>query len=144
MSSSNDFAIRGVSRNELFDTAIWGDKLWPVLKPAMNHGWNEHDDESLFRALINRDMQCWAIESEDGIDAVFITEIVDYPCVRMCRVAYCAGKNMRGWKKHIDKLKEWAKGMDCAIFEVVGRKGWERELQEFGFENGYTSVRAQL
>lgn len=59
-----------------------------------------------------------------------ITEIVDYPQKSMCRI-WLAGGNLEELMQAEKSIAHWAKSIGCDGMEIVGRKGWSRQLKDY-------------
>lgn len=87
-------------------------------------------------AVIKRDIQLWAIWSGEQLEAVVLTEIIDYPRKRYCNVHGLAGVNHKRWLHLVWNIEEWAKTKGCdGIESAHGRVGFERELKELGWKS---------
>ena len=98
------------------------------LAPAIERSLGRYDEESVLRAILNRDMQLWLAVAEQPIAAA-VTRISIWPTgLKTCRVLFAGGKEMKRWTYMMDGIGEWAKSRDCRYLEVEGRPGWERIL----------------
>lgn len=76
-------------------------------------------------------MQLW-ISWNDGIEASFVTEVCDYPQMRVMRWVLAGGSNMESWLTLLtEKVENWAKKNKCQRLEIVGRKGWTKVLRDY-------------
>ncbi len=77
--------------------------------------------------------QLWLIYEDRLLIAAIVTELRPYP-KRTMNVLLAGGTKMEIWlAEFIDRLKRFAKYNTCDRIEMVGRKGWLRKLDKFGF-----------
>ena len=62
--------------------------------------------------------------------SAIITEIVDYPQKAMCRI-WLAGGDLDELMDAEKYIAYWAKTHGCAGMEIVGRRGWSRQLKDY-------------
>lgn len=77
--------------------------------------------------------QLWSIYDGQEIAGVAITEI--YSTARgsvCCLWGACGTESAPGQIERImDEVRPWAKSLNCVVFEIRGRPGWERRLKGF-------------
>lgn len=105
------------------------DEVWPhveaMIEVACRTGNGRYAPEDILAAIKNRDMQAW-IYLDAEIELVCITEIVNYPRRKYCRILIATGKNRKKWEHHIEDIEAWAKAQGCDGMETYARKGWWR------------------
>jgi hypothetical protein len=82
-------------------------------------------------------MQLWVVHEENTIYGHVVTEIKEYPRCKMLVVQYCAGEpdHMQYVDDEIfDLLDRFAKDTGCSGIEFVGRPGWRKQAEKYGFE----------
>lgn len=93
--------------------------------------------DDILRFILNGQMQLWIGHEENTIYGHVVTEIKDYPQCKMLVVQYCAGEpnHMQYVDDEIfDLLDRFAKDAGCAGVEFVGRPGWRKQADKYGFE----------
>ena len=56
-----------------------------------------------------------------------VTQIIDYPRLRECRVWLIGGRNMKAWLREFEsKVEAYAKSEGCRLMSGGGRRGWCR------------------
>ena len=93
--------------------------------------------DDILRFVLNGQMQLWIGHEENTIYGHVVTEIKDYPQCKMLVVQYCAGEpnHMQYVDDEIfDLLDRFAKDAGCAGVEFVGRPGWRKQADKYGFE----------
>ncbi len=112
----------------------------PALLPYLQEsaGWSRGrvTTDDLLRFVLNGEMQLWAVHEGDHAYVHVITEIKQYPRLKMLTVQYCA---MKPWTMDVisDQMhslaEQFAKAAGCAGVEFVGRPGWRKTANEYGY-----------
>ena len=117
---------------ELISYGRFGNKLPHIvgnlIKLAeLTNGRQTVDD--ILLEIINGSVQLWVADN-----VIFTTRIVDYPQKRMLSVQLCTGYAMESWLKPVlNALEDYAKKMNCAGIEGLGREGWRKILESENF-----------
>lgn len=100
-------------------------KAKPLIEAAIARGLPTHTAEDVRAAIDAGAMQIWCLN-----DTAIVTEIVQYPQFKACRVLYVGGKmsSVNALKPDIEK---WAKLEGCRFMLAGGRKGWVRALPDY-------------
>ena len=106
--------------------------IWPQVKAqlekALDGSYSSYD---ILEYIKQNRMQLW-ISWNDGIEASFVTEVCDYPQMRVMRWVLAGGSNMESWLDLVtSKVEDWAKKNNCQRLEIVGRKGWTKVLRDY-------------
>ena len=126
------------------------DAAWPLVA-----GWLEgvvarsRGKESLVElraAFAAGRKQLWVwIPSAAGVQALAVTEIVNYPAARICRVCIATGERRDQWlAPGLAVIEAWAKAQGCDAVEPVARLGWERELKQLGYRAHHMILAKEL
>lgn len=70
-------------------------------------------------------------------EAAGVTEIIQYPRCRECRVWLLSGKNMRAWEREMREMVEaHARAEGCSHLSTSGRIGWTKiaGFKKVGFD----------
>jgi hypothetical protein len=112
------------------------------IKKAIEHSNGEFDAISIYEQVSQGLMSAWIVSDEEyNIMAVLITELVTYPLRSMVRIVLCGGEKLDKWlDTFLNKMDEYARNLGASGIEVVGRKGWERMLKNYGYEYTYTAL----
>jgi hypothetical protein len=62
--------------------------------------------------------------------SAIVVEIVDYPQRISCRI-WLAGGDMDELMEAEKNICVWARELGCSSMEIIGRKGWERQLSDY-------------
>jgi hypothetical protein len=93
--------------------------------------------DDLLRFVLNGQMQLWAVHDENHVHGHIITEIKQYPQCKMFSVQYCAiqpGLMEVVEEEMQTKAAQFAKDAGCAGIEFVGRPGWRKTANKYGYE----------
>lgn len=95
------------------------------LRRALDHQ-DTHTPESVVAAIEAGAAQLWC-----GERSTIVTEILDLPLKRVCRI-WLAGGDMRELvDEMLPTLETWAADNGCARVEIIGRPGWKRVLTDY-------------
>lgn len=111
--------------------------LLPYLRKSEEWTRGRATVDDILRFVLNGQMQLWIGHEENTIYGHVVTEIKDYPQCKMLVVQYCAGEpnHMQYVDGEIfDLLDRFAKDAGCAGIEFVGRPGWRKQAEKYGFE----------
>ena len=100
-------------------------RLAKHIEGALEYAGNSHTLTDIYEEILAGRAQLWA-----GKNSVIVTEIVSYPNFKSVRF-WLAGGRMSELLKMEKKVTEWAKGIDCTVCEIIGRKGWEKVLTNY-------------
>ena len=112
---------------------IWKQIEPLLLKPLEIDGF-AYMPKDIFDSILKKKMQLWI--SWNGktnvVEAVIVTEIIDYPRLRSCRYFLAGGTNMKSWFNPMkEQIELWAIQNNCQRIELVGRKGWVKWLKDY-------------
>lgn len=91
-------------------------------------------DDIRERVLDGR-MQLWT-----GPGFVGVTEVVDYPRMKVLVVYLAAGTKDAVVGAYESKIRPFAQAIGANAVEVCGREGWARELKKFGFQQSSVTL----
>ena len=101
------------------------ERLMHHIEAALGYAGNSHTALDVLDAIKRGKAQFFPYEN-----SVIVTEIVDYPQRTSCRI-WLAGGDMDELMEAEKEVADWAKGHGCDSMEIIGRKGWERQLNEY-------------
>lgn len=105
---------------------IW-EEVAPILKRAVDRT-DRYTMDDIYRYIVSQDMQLWLIIDHERLVAVFVTEIVCYPQMKVLACPFVAGHDAKDWIHLISEVEEFAKSKGCSEVEPPGRKGWRKLL----------------
>lgn len=108
--------------------------FWPMVEEkvarALEHGSGELEVRDILVSLTSGKMQLWIMGEAGEARVVGVTEIQEFPQMKICLILVCAGE---GVHRAIPLLKEvlvpWARENGCAKVRLFGREGWQRMLK---------------
>jgi len=111
--------------------------LLPYLKKSEKWTRGRATVDDILRFVLNGQMQLWIVHEENTIYGHVVTEIKEYPRCKMLTVQYCAGEPSH--MQYVDDeifnlLDRFAKDAGCTGVEFVGRPGWRKQADKYGFE----------
>lgn len=121
--------LSGVSAERLPE--VWED-VKPLIVAACSRSFPKMTEADVLKAVSERDMQLWVIY-EDVIYAVLVTEILNYPLRRVCRILMATGTDRTRWQHFISDIERWAKEQGCDSMELEARPGWKRVFTDYKF-----------
>lgn len=80
-------------------------------------------------------MQLWIATRGDKVLAAVITEIMDFPRMRIVSVPFIGGTDLRSWfRKMLLTVEAWSKEMGCVGMQGGARRGWGKiaKMDEIG------------
>lgn len=127
--------IKGITVNDL--PIVW-EEAKALLQMAINHQ-NELNIDDVFTKISEKDMQLFCVFSGEMMVAAVTTEMFEEKDKRL-NITLCGGINIQEWIEHIGTLENWAKSQGCKRITIMGRKGWEKMLQPYGFSVQYVAI----
>lgn len=121
---------------ELID-AIWL-KIEPILQKAIVYDYGNLTLDIVKQKLQAGDMQLWVV-NQNGLVGAYTTELVDDYGQKICRGLLLSGEKLNEWVDALnDKLEWFAKQNKCVAIEFVGRKGWKKIVNRYGYRDIHT------
>ena len=122
--------------------------VWPLVAPDLSKAIKRADgvmtEETVFKALLTRDMQLWTAWDEQGeLEAAAVTQIVCYPGKTVCAIPLIGGKKRDDWLVFQPQFEEWARANGCDALEGYARPGWLRVLSD-DWRHCWTVIRRDL
>lgn len=101
------------------------ERLAHHIEAALAYSGDTHSLLHVVDAIKDGSAQFFPLEN-----SVIVTEIVDYPKRAVCRI-WLAGGEMDELIEAEKSIAEWARSHGCDGMEIIGRKGWERQLKDY-------------
>lgn len=121
------------------------DDVWNEIKQlverACARSFPKFTVDNIKAAVMRRDMQLWVIV-EEKIYAVIVTEIINYPLRRVCRVLIATGSQRERWQHLISEIENWAADHGCVSMDLLARPGWKRILK--GYRHSHDQLEKDL
>lgn len=124
------------------------EKAWPLFKKLIDDACLRSNGkfigDDIKKSLISRDMQLWGVSDGKKILAAVVSEIVNYPRLKACRVLIGTGENYENWARYIQIVETWGKSQGCTLIELITRPGWKKPMKEFGFKETHVHLEKGL
>lgn len=104
--------------------AQW-ERCHKYISDALAYAGGTHTMEDVYHAVATGKAQFHPLEK-----SAIITEIVDYPQRAICRI-WLAGGELDELMQAEKSIAVWAKSLGCDAMEIIGRKGWQRQLKDY-------------
>ena len=95
------------------------------IAPALAYAHDSHTLEDVWQAIQHQKAAFFPLEK-----SAIVVEIVDYPQRISCRI-WLAGGDMDELIEAEKNICVWARELGCTSMEIIGRKGWERQLSDY-------------
>lgn len=122
--------------------------VWPEVKPwflaVEKRSRGRETAASLKDKLGKAMLQLWLWRT-DEVKALAVTEVLDLPGCRVCKVIIATGRDRKEWlAPGLAAIEEWAALNGCAFVDPVPRPGWERELKALGYHTHHYQMSKDL
>ena len=114
--------------------------LSPYIDKALSRGQGEFISSDIYSAIERGTMQAWfALDKDEDIKAAMVTEVGDYPRLRVIRIVLLSGRDLNKYSPLIDEiLTKWAIEIGAGRIETYCRKGFSRVLKRYNAREIYT------
>lgn len=114
------------------------DVIWPdihdYMAGAAKYTYGRFEAEDIKENLKEKEQQLW-IAFDNSIKGAVITEIIQYPRIRVLSMHFTGGKELQTWKQPmLNILQSYAKDKGCEVIESMGRNGWSKVFKDDGFK----------
>jgi dissimilatory sulfite reductase (desulfoviridin) alpha/beta subunit len=80
-------------------------------------------------------MQLWVKYEDDTVRGAFVTQILNYPQMKILLVLLLGGNDFIEWRDEVDEvLFKFGKEHSCKFVEFFGRKGWGNYLKDINYK----------
>lgn len=115
------------------------ESIGPLLQRVLDKFDYGSDASDIYADVISGRRVMWSINDLEGLAVLSVTNL---PKFSTLDVDCLAGDNMDKWlAPFIDQLTKYAKVLGCKYVDASGRKGWIRQLKQFGFKEASYDVR---
>lgn len=128
------YDLTGVSAKNI--PLIWGD-IQPLVESALFYSEGEYAANDIYNLLMYQKMQLWVATDDINLQGLAVTEILEYPQMKVCSVVLAAGFDFDRWKHIADTIEKWAYSQGCKRMRNLGRPGWKRRAKEHGYDMPY-------
>ena len=109
--------------------------IWPHASALVKKGMSRADEGDFDRT--EREVLCglqllWIGWNGSAIEVAGVTQLVMLGDRKVCViVAFAANSNRDRWLPLLSVIERFAKAEGCAAVRIIGRKGWERVLENY-------------
>lgn len=122
---------------------IWNE-VEGFIKSAIEHSCGESQIQDIYKKIEEQKMGLIVVEDE-GIIAAAVVEFMNYPQITALRVAYLGGLRMTDWLGElVEFLDKWALENGMNRVEQMGRHGWVKVLEKYGYRKRYVFMTKEL
>jgi hypothetical protein len=119
------------------------EQVWSLIHNYMEgaakytHGRFTADD--IKRCFIkNHNQQLWIAYDDNKIYGAAITEVMQYPQMKVLTMHFTGGVEFSKWHKEIISIfRSFAKDTGCQTIEAFGRPGWKKIFEKDGFKSNF-------
>lgn len=109
-------------------------QLYELLLHAERFADGEFETEDILDFAEKGLMQAWVVGKGSLIKAAMITDIAQYPRIRVLRIVAVAGAEFDEWKHLYDSIESYARIQGCARVEATMRPGMAKRSESIGFK----------
>jgi hypothetical protein len=111
----------------------WWATVLPWLEAVERRSKGKESVAAIRAELEQQHAQLW-LWYRGELRALAITEIVQFPGAKVCRVRIVTGRDRHEWAAaSLAAIERWAAAIGCSAVEPICRRGWERDLRALGY-----------
>lgn len=108
---------------------------------AMHYSNNERGLKDLVSDLVSGNKQVWIHSHNNEFNGTIVTQLTDFPGKKTCEILYLggdtAGDNLMEFIEEIAVIERWARHNNCDDIQAIGREGWVKVLNKYGYQKRY-------
>jgi hypothetical protein len=110
--------------------------VYPKIEAACARSVGKYNGSDIVKCLIDRSMQLWVVfdDMDSEVNAIVITEISQFPRIKLLRLLCCTGENSEQWVHLLKDIEDFGKIHGCEGFQAECRPGWEKVLKNLGYK----------
>lgn len=109
----------------------WMPRIAPALEKMARGSGGRFWTADIERFIAEGKMQCWVIFSGAEVQAVFLTELLNFPRLRECRLVACVGHDWQRWAHLKEAVRAWARGQGCKKIVAVAPRKWRHIFTDY-------------
>lgn len=115
------------------DADVWWPRVSDWCQAALDRAGNLMTLDDVKERIIARDMQLWVIHVGDELKAVSVSEIIQWPQMRVITGVLTGGVDMPQWiDALVDVLSRYGHEQGCVRLDCHGRRGWKKPFEALG------------
>ena len=118
---------------------VW-EEIQEYVKNCAKFTYGRFTEQDILRDVLSKDQQLWvSFDTETKVIVGFlITEVVEYPQVKMLVMHFTGGQDFKSWVPDgLPKIQKFARDNGCIKIESHGRAGWEKMWKEYGYKKRF-------
>ena len=130
------------------------DKVWGLvdkdIRQALAYSGQLTDSEFVLETAKEDKFQVWILWDEsqkktvDKYFGVVVTEIIKRKFGKVCHIYIMTGKQRHKWQYLIKDIEDFAKKNECQMMELIARPGWQRVLNNFGYNRTHVVLEKKI
>jgi hypothetical protein len=124
--------------------ADWWPAVHGMVEDACNHSNGKYCVSDVLAFIQQQRMQLWVALHANEICAVGISELVQYPQIKVCRMLAATGNDRELWENLIEEMEAWGRSVGAGDMELICRPGWERVMKKYGYEKTHVILNKRL
>ena len=130
------------------------DKVWPIvdkdIRDALAYSSQLNDSNFVYETAKQGKFQVWVLwdkakeQTNEKYFGVVITEIIKRKLGKVCHIYIMTGKQRHKWQYLIKDIEKFAKQEDCKMMELIARSGWQKVLNNFGYNRTHVVLEKKI
>ena len=119
-------------------TSDYVEQAWEYVEDyiadSLKHGVGEYTTDDIKQLCQSKQMQLWIKWDDEEVKGAFVTQILNYPQMKILLVLLLGGNDFIKWRDEVDEiLIGYGKEHNCKYVEFFGRKGWKNYLKDINY-----------
>ena len=120
-------------------TSDYVEQAWEYVEDyiadSLKHGVGEYTTDDIKQLCQSKQMQLWIKWDDEEVKGAFVTQILNYPQMKILLVLLLGGNEFIKWRDEVDEvLLKFGKEHNCKFVEFFGRKGWTKFLKDINYK----------
>jgi len=120
-------------------TSDYVEQAWEYVEDyiadSLKHGVGEYTTDDIKQLCQSKQMQLWIKWDDEEVKGAFVTQILNYPQMKILLVLLLGGNDFIKWRDEVDEvLLKFGKEHNCKYVEFFGRKGWTKFLKDINYK----------
>jgi len=120
-------------------TSDYVEQAWEYVEDyiadSLKHGVGEYTTDDIKQLCQSKQMQLWIKWDDEEVKGAFVTQILNYPQMKILLVLLLGGNDFIKWRDEVDEvLQRFGKEHNCKFVEFFGRKGWGNYLKDINYK----------
>lgn len=116
------------------------------VEQGLEHADGKYNAKDIHELIRQEKLILWVVYNTEKVAPAgcIITEVLQYPRVRVLSVFLLAGDDLSQIMTLLDDLIDYGHSAGCKKMEFYGRSGWEKALKSSGFEKIHIVMRLNI